>query len=361
MMKETGEEEKIPERYRWDRLADLYEGLLEKNASETKSGAGQYFTPRPLIDLIVNLVSPKPGERLCDPAAGTFGFMIATDHFLKKTHDNYEHLTPSEQMFQATQALSGMELVPKTHKLALMNALLHNLEPKLACGNSLSSEAKWMKGFDVVLTNPPFGSKKGDDAVTRDDITYTTGNKQLNFLQIIYNMLKPGGRAAVVLPDNVLFESGVGEKIRLDLLNKCNLHTVLRLPTGIFYAKGVQTNVLFFQRGFTDENNTEQTYFYDMRSDSRTYGKTAPLTNADFHDFVTCYRDRDTKNQRWKAYTIEEIKARDNTSLDITWLETKNSDDDVTLSLLLDTIKEKAENISSATEQIYELLKNIEE
>lgn len=302
-------------------LGNLYEGLLEKNASETKSGAGQYFTPRVLIDVMVQLIDPKPGERCNDPAAGTFGFMIAADQYLKNKTDDYFDLDPQEAEFQKREAFTGMELVKGTHRLALMNALLHNLEGRLEQGDSLSSNGKWMKNFDVILTNPPFGTKKGGERVSRDDLTFETSNKQLNFVQLIYNALKDDGnaRAAVVLPDNVLFESGVGAQIRRDLMNKCNLHTILRLPTGIFYAQGVKTNVLFFNRGITDQDNTKNVWVYDLRTNMSSFGKRNQLTMAHFEDFMKAYvaKERsEVKDERWNKFTREEI-AKKNDSLDI--------------------------------------------
>ena len=224
---------------------------MEKNANEKKSGAGQYFTPRVLIDVMIQLIAPQVGERCNDPACGTFGFMIAADTYVKSISDDYCDLTEKQAEFQVKEAFTGGELVHETHRLALMNAMLHNIEGRIVLGDTLSESGKAMTGYDVVLTNPPFGTKKGGERATRDDFTYTTSNKQLNFLQHIYRSLKADGkaRAAVVLPDNVLFADGDGEKIRVDFMNKCNLHTVLRLPTGIFYAQGVKTNVLFFTRG----------------------------------------------------------------------------------------------------------------
>ncbi|EIT84148.1 type I restriction-modification system, M subunit [Fictibacillus macauensis ZFHKF-1] len=302
-------------------LGDLYEGLLEKNASETKSGAGQYFTPRVLIDAIVQLVDPKVGERCNDPAAGTFGFMIAADRYLKNKTDDYFDLDPKDAEFQKKEAFTGMELVKDTHRLALMNALLHNMEGRMEHGDSLSSNGKWMKDFDVILTNPPFGTKKGGERVSRDDLTFETSNKQLNFLQLIYNALKEDGnaRAAVVLPDNVLFESGIGSQIRRDLMNKCNLHTILRLPTGIFYAQGVKTNVLFFNRGTTDQDNTKDVWVYDLRTNMTSFGKRNQLTMAHFENFMKAYVEEDrtkVQDERWNKFTREEITKKDD-SLDI--------------------------------------------
>lgn len=242
-------------------LGNLYEGLLEKNANEKKSGAGQYFTPRVLIDVMTRLVAPKAGERCNDPACGTFGFMIAASNFVREQTNDFFDLDEETAEFEYTQAFTGCELVHDTHRLALMNAMLHDIQSKIILGDTLSNVGKEMQGYDVVLTNPPFGTKKGGERATRDDFTYPTSNKQLNFLQHIYRSLKADGkaRAAVVLPDNVLFADGDGERIRVDLMDKCNLHTILRLPTGIFYAQGVKTNVLFFTREKTDKDSTEPT------------------------------------------------------------------------------------------------------
>jgi len=302
-------------------LGNLYEGLLEKNANEKKSGAGQYFTPRVLIDVMVQLIDPKIGERCADPAAGTFGFMIAADRYLKQQTDDYFDLDPQMAEFQRKEAFSGMELVKDTHRLALMNALLHSMEGRIEHGDSLSNNGKWMKNLDVILTNPPFGTKKGGERVSRDDLTFDTSNKQLNFLQLIYNALKDDGkaRAAVVLPDNVLFESGVGAQIRRDLMNKCNLHTILRLPTGIFYAQGVKTNVLFFTRGKTDRDNTKEVWVYDLRTNMPSFGKRNQLTMAHFENFMKAYEAEDrskVEDERWNVFTREEIAKKDD-SLDI--------------------------------------------
>lgn len=355
-------------------LGDLYEGLLEKNANETKSGAGQYFTPRVLIDVMVELVDPKKGEKLNDPAAGTFGFMIAADHYLKAKYDDFFDLSPEEVRFQKEEALSGMELVANTHKLALMNALLHDIEGRLEQGDSLSSNGKWMKEFDIVLTNPPFGTKKGGERATRDDLTYETSNKQLNFLQTIYNSLKTNGhsRAAVVVPDNVLFDNNVGESIRRDLMDKCNLHTILRLPTGIFYAQGVQTNVLFFERGTTEKGNTKDVWIYDMRHNMRSFGKRNPLNKKDFEEFIACYKRDDRENRqetwseenpngRWRKYSFEQIDSRDNASLDISWMTEESDTPDYSLSEMLELMQEKSQNIAEAVSQLQELLSGVEE
>ena len=376
MAKETGTEYKIPEKYRWDRLAEkdglalkkfyeellrelgencsgriqeiysgarsnieepanlkkiitnindldwysakeeglgnLYEGLLEKNANEKKSGAGQYFTPRVLIDVMTELIAPQPGERCNDPACGTFGFMIAADAYVKAHTDDLFALDSEQQAFQKKEAFTGGELVHETHRLALMNAMLHDIEGKIYLCDTLSNQGKQMNGFDVVLTNPPFGTKKGGERANRDDFTFQTSNKQLNFLQHIYRSLKPDGkaRAAVVLPDNVLFADGEGERIREDLMNKCNLHTVLRLPTGIFYAQGVKTNVLFFTRGTTDKGNTKEVWFYDLRINMPSFGKTNPLKPEHFDGFKAAYTAEDRhsiSDERWRCYSYEQI------------------------------------------------------
>ena len=295
--------------------------MLEKNANEKKSGAGQYFTPRVLIDVMTRLVKPQPGERCNDPACGTFGFMIAANQYVREQTDDFFDLDADMAAFERKEAFTGVELVHDTHRLALMNAMLHDIEGKIVYGDTLSNIGKSMKGYDVVLTNPPFGTKKGGERANRDDFTYPTSNKQLNFLQHIYRSLKADGkaRAAVVLPDNVLFADGDGEKIRIDLMDKCNLHTILRLPTGIFYAQGVKTNVLFFTREKTDKGNTKEVWFYDLRTNMPSFGKTNPLKAADFEEFEVAYEapDRHAVNdERWNVFTREQIEEKGN-SLDL--------------------------------------------
>lgn len=297
-------------------LGNLYEGLLEKNANEKKSGAGQYFTPRVLIDVMVRLINPKPGERCNDPACGTFGFMIAASEHVRQATDELFSLSESEATFEIKEAFTGVELVHDTHRLALMNAMLHDIEAPILLGDTLSPLGKNLKGYDVVLTNPPFGTKRGGERATRDDLTFPTSNKQLNFLQHIYRSLKPGGRAAVVLPDNVLFADGDGRRIREDLMDKCNLHTIMRLPTGIFYAQGVKTNVLFFERGHTDKGNTSEVWYYDLRTDMPSFGKRTPLTREHFKNFESAYLAADRAgidDKRWTHVTRSEIKEREDT------------------------------------------------
>lgn len=355
-------------------LGNLYEGLLEKNANEKKSGAGQYFTPRVLIDVMTKLVKPQPGERCNDPACGTFGFMISASQYVRSQTDDFFDLDADTAKFEREEAFTGCELVHDTHRLALMNAMLHDIEGKITLGDTLSNAGMGMKDYDVVLTNPPFGTKKGGERATRDDFTFPTSNKQLNFLQHIYRSLKANGkaRAAVVLPDNVLFADGDGERIRLDLMDKCNLHTILRLPTGIFYAQGVKTNVLFFTRGKTDKHNTKEVWIYDLRNDMPSFGKTNPLKSEHFDDFVKCYADSDlskrketyseeNSNGRWRKFTIEDILARDKTSLDITWMKADSGTEDYTLVELLDMIKEKSNNIAKAVAELEALIGKVEE
>ena len=355
-------------------LGNLYEGLLEKNANEKKSGAGQYFTPRVLIDVMTKLVKPQPGERCNDPACGTFGFMISASQYVRSQTDDFFDLDADTAKFEREEAFTGCELVHDTHRLALMNAMLHDIEGKITLGDTLSNAGMGMKDYDVVLTNPPFGTKKGGERATRDDFTFPTSNKQLNFLQHIYRSLKANGkaRAAVVLPDNVLFADGNGERIRRDLMDKCSLHTILRLPTGIFYAQGVKTNVLFFTRGKTDKHNTKEVWIYDLRNDMPSFGKTNPLKSEHFDDFVKCYADGDLSkrketyseenpNGRWRKLTIEDILARDKTSLDITWMKADSGTEDYTLVELLDMIKEKSNNIAKAVAELEALIGEVEE
>ena len=358
---------------RQEGLGALYEGLLEKNANETKSGAGQYFTPRPLINMMVRMTKPQVGERLNDPAAGTFGFMVAANDYLSEQTDEFFDLSQEDRKFEKEEAFSGMELVPNTHRLALMNQYLHGMDGRLDQGDSLSAAGKWMKNFDVVLTNPPFGTKKGGERATRDDLTYETSNKQLNFLQIIYNSLKTDGhgRAAVVVPDNVLFADGTGEAIRKDLLNKCNLHTILRLPTGIFYTQGVQTNVLFFTRGASDTDNTKEIWIYDMRHQMRTFGKRNPLNEKDFAEFEKLFSaddltkrkenwDKDKNpNGRWRKFTIDEIMKRPNTSLDISWMNEEEEHDNRSLKEILSEMNDKSTAISEAIAELNKALEGI--
>jgi type I restriction enzyme M protein len=353
-----------------DGLGDLYEGLLEKNANETKSGAGQYFTPRALINTMVNCLKPQSGEHIQDPAAGTAGFLIAAHEYIKSQTDDLYELSDKDKTFQTTQAYVGIELVPGTRRLALMNCLLHGMEGDaegvVHLGNALGQTGAGLEKADVILANPPFGTSKGGDAsITRDDLTYKTSNKQLAFLQHIYRNLKPGGRAAVVLPDNVLFEAGVGTDVRRDLMNKCNLHTLLRLPTGIFYAQGVKTNVLFFTKGsaadkYQEENCTEHVWVYDLRTNMPSFGKRTPFGEQHLKPFEDVYGDSSNGNSerkegeysfhsdaielpehsdenegvdprlahsRWRRFSRQWIAEHKGDSLDISWLKDSDSVD----------------------------------
>jgi len=360
-----------------DGLGDLYEGLLEKNANETKSGAGQYFTPRALINSMVRCLKPQPGEFIQDPAAGTAGFLTAADQYIKAHTDDLADLDAQQQLFQQNKAFIGIELVPGTRRLALMNCLLHGMEGDdegvVHLGNALGQAGASLAKADVILANPPFGTSKGGDAsITRDDLTFKTNNKQLAFLQHIYRNLKPGGRAAVVLPDNVLFEAGVGTDVRRDLMDKCNLHTILRLPTGIFYAQGVKTNVLFFTKGkitkgsatdkYQEEGCTENVWVYDLRTNMPSFGKRTPFGEQHLTPFETVYGDdpngqsprqegewsfnadeiaidaeASEENQgvsddrlaksRWRCFSREWIRDTKGDSLDISWLKDKDSVD----------------------------------
>lgn len=311
-------------------LGNLYEGLLEKNASDKKSGAGQYFTPRPLIDCIVRLMQPQPGEIVQDPAAGTAGFLVAADRYIKDHTDDLYKLPEAKAFFQRHNAFVGAELVPDTHRLCMMNLLLHGIEGGVENIDTLSPDGEALPKANLILTNPPFGTKKGGGRPTRSDfsITADTSNKQLAFVEHIVRALEPGGRAAVVVPDNVLFEDNTGRRLRTWLMDLCDLHTILRLPTGIFYAQGVKTNVLFFRRGKADKGNTKAVWVYDMRANMPAFGKTRPLTVADFADFEAAFgsdpnggaeRQDQGEGSRWRKFDRKAIAAR-NDNLDITLL-----------------------------------------
>jgi type I restriction enzyme M protein len=342
-------------------LGDLYEGLLEKNANEKKSGAGQYFTPRVLIDSMVALMRPRLGEVIQDPAAGTGGFLIAANHYIR-AHNDIEAL--DERAYRAyRRQFHGMEFVQDTHRLALMNLMLHDLDSDedsgIRYGDTMTADYLRLPRADLILTNPPFGTKKGGGLPTRDDFTYPTSNKQLAFLQHIYRALKPGGRAAVVLPDNVLFESGVGADIRRDLMDKCDLHTLLRLPTGIFYAQGVKTNVLFFRRGQTDKGNTSGVWVYDLRANMPQFGKRTPLTRAHFAEFERAYeavpRVDGGATGRFRYFSREEIAARGD-SLDIAWLKDDTVQDAADLPEPEELAREAVEELEGAIGELRGLL-----
>ncbi len=336
-----------------DTKGDLYEGLLQKNAEDTKSGAGQYFTPRAIIQAMVACVRPQPEKTIADPACGTGGFFLTANEWLSgsgqwlKDHAEWLHrdllpLNPRQKRFLRDKTFHGNEIVPNTRRLCLMNLFLHNIgeldgEPSVERADALIAEPKIR--VDYVLANPPFGKKssmtitneEGEedrDALTyeRQDFWQTTSNKQLNFLQHIVSMLKVSGKAAVVLPDNVLFEGGAGEKIRRKLLENCDVHTILRLPTGIFYAQGVKANVVFFDNAPKDGRvHTQGVWFYDLRTNKHFTLKTRQLRLDDLKDFVACYnpenRHAREETERFRFFAYDELVARDKASLDIFWLK----------------------------------------
>jgi type I restriction enzyme M protein len=350
-------------------LGNLYEGLLEKNAAEKKSGAGQYFTPRPLIDCIVRLLKPQPGEIVQDPAAGTGGFLVAADRYIKDGTDDLYKLKESQAFFQRHNAFVGIELVPETHRLCLMNLILHGIESMVDSGDTLSPDGERIGKADIILTNPPFGSKKGGGRPTRSDFSVTaeTSNKQLAFVEHIVRALKPGGRAAVVVPDNVLFEDNVGKRLRSWMMELCDVHTLLRLPTGIFYSQGVKTNVLFLTRGKTDKANTKGVWVYDMRANMDAFGKTKPLTIDDFKAFEKAFgkdphgnakRKDEGEEGRFRFYSRKQIATRDD-SLDLAWLRdtSRDPEDEMTepdelSAAIIGHLRTALEEIDSLSEEI---------
>ena len=305
-------------------LADLYEGLLERNSSESKTGAGQYFTQRPLIECMVEVTKPQLGEVIQDPACGTAGFLIAANRYIIRQIPTSRCLSPTEIRFQRNKAFVGVELVDKTHRLALMNGMLHGIYGPIHHGDALGGTGASLGKADVILTNPPFGTKSGGGLPTRQ-FPITTSNKQLAFLQHIYLGLKRGGRAAVVMPD---LQGTIARRVCTDLMDKCNLHTVLRLPTGIFYAQEVKTNVLFFTRGKTQACNTQYVWVYDLRNNMPTFRKRTPLTRKHFAEFERAFgpnpygkspRVDEGERGRFRCFSRESIRAGHD-SLDITWL-----------------------------------------
>jgi type I restriction enzyme M protein len=320
-----------------------YEGLLAKNAEDVKSGAGQYFTPRALIRAIVDVMRPKPGNTVCDPAAGTGGFLLAAYEYMKDGQ-----LDPDQKKFLRDDALRGWEIVDATARLCAMNMLLHGIghpegESLITVDDALRTAPS--THFSMVLTNPPFGKKSSYKVITaegdtesesmsylREDFWATTSNKQLNFLQHVRSLLEINGRAAIVVPDNVLFEGGAGETVRRQLLEQCDVHTLLRLPTGIFFAGGVKANVLFFDRKPPSERPwTQQLWIYDFRTNQNFTLKTRQLVRSDLDDFVSCYnahhRQEREETGRFHSFTYEELMARDKASLDIFWLRDESLED----------------------------------
>ena len=327
-----------------DTKGDLYEGLLQKNAEDTKSGAGQYFTPRAVIEAMVACVRPEPMKTIADPACGTGGFFLGAYNWLTRPG---AELNRKQKEFLRDQTFHGNEIVPNTRRMCLMNLFLHNIgqldgEPSVERSDALIAEPK--QQVDYVLANPPFGKKssmtftneEGEDdrdalVYERQDFWTTTSNKQLNFLQHIVSMLKVTGQAAVVLPDNVLFEGGAGEKIRRKLLETCDVHTILRLPTGIFYAQGVKANVVFFDNAPKDGRvHTKGVWFYDLRTNMHFTLKTRPLKFDDLRDFIACYHPENRHDrratERFKFYSYDDLMARDKASLDIFWLKDESLD-----------------------------------
>jgi len=371
-----------------DVKGDAYEGLLERNAEDTKSGAGQYFTPRVLIDAIVDCVRPHPGEVVADPACGTGGFLLSAHEFIR---NNFE-LDRDQKRHLRYEAIRGTELVPNVSRLCAMNLFLHGVgpdgtddhEPPIRTDDALRDEPR--SHVDVVVTNPPFGKKSSITIVNeegdtdRQTLTYnrpdfwtTTSNKQLNFVQHVKSMLKVHGRAAVVVPDNVLFEGGAGETVRRNLLKECEVHTLLRLPTGIFYAQGVKANVMFFDRkpGAKDAW-TKTLWVYDLRTNKHFTLKTKRLTRADLDEFVECYRPTDrhkrkptwseaTPDGRWRSYTYDELLARDKVSMDLFWLRDEGLEDSANLPEPHLLAQEIADDLRAALAQIEDVLCDMEQ
>lgn len=368
-----------------DIKGQIYEGLLEKNAEDTKSGAGQYFTPRPLIKTMVACLHPEPMKTIADPACGTGGFFLAAYDFLVEKYD----LDKEQKKFLKYKTFSGNEIVANTRRLCLMNLFLHNIGDINAAGNISSTDslvADTGDRFDYVLTNPPFGKKssmtftneqgeqeKEDLTYNRQDFWTTSSNKQLNFVQHIHTILKIDGNAAIVVPDNVLFEGGAGETVRKKLLENMELHTILRLPTGIFYAQGVKANILFFENKPAGKDPwTKEIWIYDYRTNIHHTLKKNPLKFEDLADFIQCYNPNDHRQRketydpgnnpegRWRRFSLDEILKRDKTSLDITWLKDKSLADLDNLpdpDVLAEEIIENLEAGLANFKEIYNVLK----
>lgn len=342
----------------------IYESILEKNGQDKKSGAGQYFTPRSLIQAMVDVTRPKIREKVCDPACGTGGFLLAAYDYMKSQSQDKE-----DRRVLREDSLYGYDNTALVVTLASMNLYLHGIgmpsqnkkyRSPILCQDSLEKSPETL--VNVILANPPFGTRPaGSVDIDRQDFYVETKNNQLNFLQHIMVMLKNDGRAAVVLPDNVLFEGGAGETIRKELLKNFNLHTILRLPTGIFYAQGVKANVLFFQKG----TPTKNVWYYDYRTGIKHTLATKPMQRQHLDDFVKCYNAENIaarqETERFKCYPVEELLARDKTSLDITWIKQGADEEEFTLSELISTMEEKSNNIITAVQKLKELMAGIEE
>lgn len=351
-----------------DVKGDAYEGLLQKNAEDVKGGAGQYFTPRPLIAAMVDAVAPQPGQTICDPACGTGGFLLAAHDYLARHYQ----LDRAQKQKLKSGTFFGIELVDSVTRLCAMNLLLHGiggeLEEDLPVVTKDALAGKHGE-YEIVLANPPFGKKSsvtivneaGETSresliINRDDFWATTSNKQLNFLQHIFTILKQHGRAAVVLPDNVLFEGGAGETIRRELLKQADVHTLLRLPTGIFYAQGVKANVLFFDRKPAQEKPwTERLWIYDLRTNLHFTLKENTLKRSDLDDFVACYNPKNrherTESERFKPFTYEELTRRDKVNLDIFWLKDEALEDSANLPAPEIIAQEIVDDLEAALEQ----------
>lgn len=344
----------------------IYESILEKNGQDKKSGAGQYFTPRSLIQAMVDVACPQIGETVCDPACGTGGFLLAAYDYMKPQSSD-----KAKQDFLRNNTLHGYDNTALVVTLASMNLYLHGIgtdRSPIICQDSLEKAPSTL--VDVILANPPFGTRPaGSVEIDRQDFYVETKNNQLNFLQHMMVMLKNGGRAAVVLPDNVLFEGGAGETIRKELLKNFNLHTILRLPTGIFYAQGVKANVLFFTKG----TPTKDIWLFDYRTGVKHTLATNPMLRHHLDEFVECYKadninartetyNAETNpNGRWRKYDVDEVMKRDKTSLDISWIKLNDDDNDMSLAELMTNIQEKSDNISKAVAELQKLLANINE
>jgi type I restriction enzyme M protein len=355
-----------------DLKGSIYESILEKNGQDKKSGAGQYFTPRALINTMVDVTCPQITETVADPACGTGGFLLSAFEYMRKQSNDREKLR-----FLKNEALSGSDITPLVVTLASMNLYLHEIgtnRSPIRCEDSLEKSPE--KLVDVILANPPFGTRPAgstDISAMRSDLYVSTSNNQLNFLQHIMLMLKNGGRAAVVLPDNVLFEGGAGETIRKKMLTDFDLHTILRLPTGIFYAQGVKANVIFFEnKTASPTHQTKEVWFYDYRTNVKHTLKKNPLKEKDLDDFVKCYNPENRHNRtetysaenpngRWRKYTYDEIISRDKTSLDISWIKSGEDLVDYPLSELMAMMEEKSKNILSAVSSLKTIIGNIEE
>jgi len=357
-----------------DLKGDAYEGLLEKNASDVKGGAGQYFTPRVLIDAMVEVMQPKPGQKIHDPCCGTGGFLLSAYNYILK----HNKLDRDQLIKLKSEHFSGVEIVPMAARLCVMNMYLHgvaNEESPIDLNDALKENPG--PNQDMVLTNPPFGKKSSETiitedgktekknlTITRDDFWVSSGNKQLNFLQHIKSILKINGSAAVVLPDNVLFEGGAGETVRKKLMETCDLHTILRLPTGIFYAQGVKANVLFFEKkGASPDAQTKEVWFYDLRTNVHFTPKENPFKFDDLKDFIECYNPKNRYERKetyseenpegkWRKYAYEEILKRDKTNLDIFWVKDKSLDDLDNLPKPNVIAQELVDDLTSALEEL---------